>query len=525
MIRFFRRAGRKRAWRRPRWQVGPVEALEARRLLTAALVFEAPVSIAQLADQASVVSTTADLNGDSRLDLIVGESVSGRVRVAFASESGFTTTDTSLTAVGLTSIEAADIDRDGHVDLVLSKSDGTNATVQWFRNLGLNGDQWLGFDPPVQVASGAGAVQLLIDDFDADGNLDLASAGSQRISIRQGLGNGAFGDPIDYLEENGTRSLVAQDLDMDGDLDLAVVNANRAEVAVLLGSGDGTFEEHDQRYKLAPGNDSPGLGRWLITGGDVDADGDLDLIVGHNYSMGENLSILLSNGDGSFSPDPVRDTVPGTPLAIVVGDVDADGDLDLAVAHSGTFHHPVYGNSSGGLSLLLGAGTPYFAKPWRVFANYNSNIVDLKDLNRDNRLDVITTIQQPDGSTSVSYMLASADERFGLEPANFAAGYQPNRVAVGDLNRDGHDDLVVTNEYSQDVSVMLGQGDATFSQFPSHPTGNRPTGQVAADFNGDGKIDLATANSGSNDVSVLINQGEGVFLPERRYAVGLLLDL
>ena len=82
---------------------------------------------------------------------------------------------------------------------------------------------------------------------------------------------------------------------------------------------------------------------------------------------------------------------------------------------------------------------------------------------------------------------------------------------VGDFTGDGRTDLAIANAASNDVSVLLGNGDGTFEPQVTYPVGSKPFGLVAGDFNGDGRTDLATANSGSNNVSVLLNLG-GTFV-------------
>jgi hypothetical protein len=93
-------------------------------------------------------------------------------------------------------------------------------------------------------------------------------------------------------------------------------------------------------------------------------------------------------------------------------------------------------------------------------------------------------------------------------------------LAVSDFNRDGIPDLVTANHDSQDVTVLLGKlgkVDGTFEKPQSFPTGNPPDAVTVDDFNGDGIPDLATANSESDDVSVLLGNGNGTFKENSRF--------
>ena len=81
----------------------------------------------------------------------------------------------------------------------------------------------------------------------------------------------------------------------------------------------------------------------------------------------------------------------------------------------------------------------------------------------------------------------------------------PWSVAVGDFNGDGLPDLAVANFFSNDVSVLLGNGDGSFQAPRNFGAGSAPISVAVGDFNGDEVQDLAVANIRSNDVSVLIN--------------------
>ena len=87
---------------------------------------------------------------------------------------------------------------------------------------------------------------------------------------------------------------------------------------------------------------------------------------------------------------------------------------------------------------------------------------------------------------------------------DFAAGSAPRSVAVGDFNGDRKPDLAVANQFSSNVSVLLGNGDGSFQAAVNFGDGF-PLSVAVGDFNGDGKPDLALANSGAHNVSVLIN--------------------
>ncbi len=94
---------------------------------------------------------------------------------------------------------------------------------------------------------------------------------------------------------------------------------------------------------------------------------------------------------------------------------------------------------------------------------------------------------------------------------SFPAGNGPQLVTTADFNQDGHLDLAVANFYSDDVSVLLGNGLGSFRGAVSFPAGDRLLSVTAADFNEDGHLDLAVASFLSDDVSVLLVDGLGSF--------------
>ncbi len=104
-------------------------------------------------------------------------------------------------------------------------------------------------------------------------------------------------------------------------------------------------------------------------------------------------------------------------------------------------------------------------------------------------------------------------------PPSFAVGTRPIAEAVGDFNGDGLADLVVVNQGSNTVSVLLGNGDGTFQPRTDYATGTAPIAAAVGDFNGDGKPDLAVANFGSKTLSVLLGNGDGSFAPRTDLAL------
>jgi len=292
------------------------------------------------------------------------------------------------------------------------------------------------------------------------------------------------------------------DFNGDGFPDLAVANANDNTISVLLGNGHGGFTP-------APGSPiSVGTGPLSVAAGDFSNNGILDLAVA-NFT-GNDVTILLGNGDGTFTPasgSPITDgsVSGGEPSSIVVGDFNRDGNLDLAIAN--------YDDNT--VSVLLGEGngtfTPAPGSP--ISVGSEPYALATGDFTGNGKTDLAVANF---GDNTVSVLLGNGSGGFTAAPGSpISVGSQPTSIAVGDFNGDVKPDLAVTNSNSNNVSVLLGNGDGSFTAASGSPisVGSDPSAVVAADFNGDGKQDLAVSGFDSNNVSLLLGNGDGTFTP------------
>jgi VCBS repeat protein/FG-GAP repeat protein len=103
---------------------------------------------------------------------------------------------------------------------------------------------------------------------------------------------------------------------------------------------------------------------------------------------------------------------------------------------------------------------------------------------------------------------------------NLPVGNAPQSLAVGDFNGDSTPDLAVVNEFSDNVSLLLGGPGGSFTMSANLLAGNHPTSIAAEDFNGDSDLDLAVANYASNNVSVLVGGAGASFTGPTQLAVG-----
>lgn len=133
------------------------------------------------------------------------------------------------------------------------------------------------------------------------------------------------------------------------------------------------------------------------------------------------------------------------------------------------------------------------------FAGLFPTSVTVGDLNGDGRPDLVVANQLSD---TISVMIANANATFAAS-VNYATGTTPRHTTIEDLNGDGIPDLAVVTGGSNAVSILRGNGNGTFAAATSEPVGTDPSDIASGDFNEDGRVDLATANFQSTDVSIL----------------------
>jgi hypothetical protein len=94
---------------------------------------------------------------------------------------------------------------------------------------------------------------------------------------------------------------------------------------------------------------------------------------------------------------------------------------------------------------------------------------------------------------------------------DITTGSGATTAGTGDFNGDGKLDLVISNNGSDNVSILLGNGDGTFQTHKDYAVGSDPSTVLVGDFNNDGKLDLAVRNEGSGTIAILLGNGDGTF--------------
>ena len=429
-------------------------------------------------------AAVADVNGDGKLDVVVGD------QCDYSSDCG-----------------------NGVVAVLLGNGDGTlQVPSTTYNSGGMNLSSVL-----VKDINGDSKPDILATNGCADNSCSNGSVG-----VLFGNGNGTFQAPISYNPGgSGSFSMAMADVNGDGKLDLLVANTcltnsncNNGTVGVLFGNGDGTF--------LPPvAYGTGGSDTFSVALADVNGDGKPDLLVANacnNSSSCNNgsVGVLLGNGDGTYQTATAYSSGGLYADAVAVGDINGDGNPDLVVTNE------CNGNSctNGTYGILLGNGDGTF----QAAVSYNSGgvtatSVALADVNGDGKLDLLLTNQCSDNNCTtgqVVVMLGNGDGTFQSPVTYGTSGLYAGSLAVADINGDGKLDLLVTDQCESNsicntgfLAVLLGNGDGTFQTALTSPV---PSPQsisqlILADFNGDGHLDVA---SGAGNF-LLLGNGDGTF--------------
>lgn len=269
-------------------------------------------------------------------------------------------------------------------------------------------------------------------------------------------------------------------------------------------------------FANAPGSpiripDGPGN----VAIGDMNNDKKLDLVVACGSSR--SIRVLPGKGDGQFAAAASTTTLPEVPGEIALGDVNNDGKLDLAIAT-----HDSYG-----VLLLLGDGkgglttAPNSPIVMKVGQHPHTHGLALADMNRDNKLDLIT-VNNADNDVSIAFGDGSGG--FTRAPRSpFSVGPSPYPFAVGDVNGDGQLDIAATATatgplraqqlpLSRAVTLLLADGTGGFSSSQLPLRTGEPWFAVISDINGDRKPDIVVTHHELNQLTVLIGDGRGGFV-------------
>jgi hypothetical protein len=452
----------------------------------------------------------ADFNEDGNPDMATANPPQAGVTVLLGDGTGSFHSQ-SIPGVGFQPwfIIAADLNRDGHQDLVVA--DYTYCVASIITVLLGNGDG--SFQPGATYAVDKTPVSLVAMDFNKDGILDLAAANwcSGDVSVLLGNGDGTLRSSVNYGVA-GALSITAADFNNDGAMDLAAMSGG-GDVTLLIGNGTGSFQVSPS---FSTGFNLSATG---IAAADLDHDKRADLVVSNTYGGSQNVGtalVLRGNGDGTFQAPITYDSGLNS-SSVLITDLNQDGVPDLALSTT----------NSDGVNILVGNGDGSFSYGGQFTTGDGSTAVVAGDFNKDGRVDLAvvnngigTTFNSNLSPGNVSLLLGNGDATF-QSSRNFPAGFRPTSLASADFNNDGMADVVAGN-FSGSLQILNGAGGGNFAAAASYPIDASIMGVAIGDFNRDGKLDLAVAGTHTTDGAyVLLGNGDGTFSAPSMYLAGV----
>jgi uncharacterized repeat protein (TIGR01451 family) len=266
---------------------------------------------------------TADFNGDGVVDLAVANLFSASVSILLGDGAGFPSrADFPVSGGSPWGLVVGDFNGDALLDLAVSNFGHGSVSV-------LQGDGAGDFGAAMTFGVGSTPFRLATGDLNGDGRLDLVvpNFSTLSVSILLNTGGGLFAGAVDFALPGPPRALALGDYNRDGRLDVAVASGNPApaQVSVLLGDGAGSLG--------TPTNFPVGDGPDGVSAGDLNGDGDLDLVVANGDDPCACVTVLEGTGSGTFTP-AVPLVAGSSPTTIAIDDLNGDGQVDLAVPNS-----------------------------------------------------------------------------------------------------------------------------------------------------------------------------------------------
>jgi Ca2+-binding RTX toxin-like protein len=302
---------------------------------------------------------------------------------------------------------------------------------------------------------------------------------------------------------NRTTRLVTGDLNNDGFPDIAAAHGFRT-AGVYLNKGDQSFAPEavlsESWWPV-----SQNIGATSISLGDLDLDGNLDLVVpiyGGHYT-GRNIQLYRGLGDGSFAPWPVGNGIimssGANPMFAGIADFNGDGRPDVVVSHN---------NGGWTLDVLTQAANGSFSVSDSDRAGQNPQYFDLADFNEVGAPYVVVGALYNGVLVFLNHAVGNGTLR---KVGGTYLSPQHQYVVTSDFNGDSHQDIAVRGNKDSGVDILYGDGTGSFPSTASFAVSGIDGYLAAADIDRDGDSDLVVSSTSTKSVDLLLNDGNGHF--------------
>ena len=430
-----------------------------------------------------------DVDADGDVDVLFAASSSGSIGWSEnVSGDGLTWID-HLIGDSLTSpeaIRAFDLDLDGDLDAIVADSSGYS--VSWWENLDSAGSSWI--ERPVAAAAGSAAA-VAVGDIDGDGDFDFVASDSSGDEIawweNETLHRSAV-FPTEYAIDgsfDGVWSVYAADMDGDGDLDVLGSAVIADDIAWWENSvGDGTaWTEHtvDESFN----------GARLVFAGDVDGDGDLD-VLGAAFDADDIAWWENTSGDGTAWTKYTIDGSFDGATSVYASDVDGDGDLDVLGTAAIDGDIAWWENTAGD-------GTAWTEHT--VDDSFNGSSVYAADVDGDGDTDVLGAAA---GTDDINWWENTAgDGTAWIEHIVDGDFDSANSVHTADVDSDGDLDVLGSGQFEDAITWWENSaGDGTAWIEHTVDGAFDDAGLVySADMDGDGDVDVLGVAANGADIA------------------------
>ena len=343
-------------------------------------------------------------------------------------------------------------------------------------------------------------------DFNDDSTEDLViydsvivagSAISSAITFLANDGMGNFSQVAEFTTVRSARFGLA-DMDNDGDVDVVVNSPATTPPRLVLYINQGNLEfSPPVVYSYAAGT-ATSRGPAL---GDIDADGDIDIIVATNDSLSglnpETMNVFVNNSDGILTKGAANITVSGPTLSVELIDVDNDFDLDLIAS--------AFDGNNDFISVHLNDGSGNFSTATKFPALVWTSVINTGDVNNDSNIDIALAM-----NSFAVVLLGNGDGSF--QPPTIISSAGPlyrSSMGILDVDGDSNKELIALSGNSNEFTLFLNPGDGSeFNLDLGASFGFSPNSVVIGDFNGDGSDDAAIGHSGGNLEFVYFDCGQ-----------------